>query len=208
MDFIADVGAPIVVGIVLAVVIECVRWTVLWPRRRRERRRQIVGLLSRVNSIVYRAHERRRVESGDWDLQWRPPIEWLPAELVNEIDRLTWEALQLFRGGEYYVAEWTQIEFAAAVNAGPDEDGFWKAPRHHMLMEWADHNQNPPFYAWADGVGDTYRHDMLPPNSDAGYALMIDAPNALKGSEALPLLERWKSRRAPRRARRAWGSDA
>lgn len=164
--------APLVVGIVLFVLAEYVGRR----RAKRDRRRRIVTLMARADSLIERA-----IIAGDYNDGKRGQELSIWAEYQDT----TVETLALFEWGEQDVSLWAAMELAAAVDApahaierakGYVPRRFWDelkvgesdmvndvsgAPglpmivylkvRYIMLRHWADLKGEGPQYANADG---------------------------------------------------------
>ncbi|MGW9111690.1 hypothetical protein [Microbacterium sp. NPDC055683] len=183
--------APLMVGFILWTAAEGVRWWFSQVAQRRARRRRVISLMGRAHAVAFRA-----IRDGVFDRAYASgAIDTTSAERT-QYDDLAAEALDLFEVGEEAVAMWTAVEFYAGWT-GPffqaHADGVprelpergrifsvqapmnrWQLARPTELADWADvmwpwdrGNARGPRYGHASAIGDTTRHEVVTPNSDA-----------------------------------------
>lgn len=194
-----SVSAGIVAGVVGGAALGLISAAIsAWSRHvteRRLRRRRIVSLLGRAQTLAFRA-----VRDGIYEAEYFGAGGERFETFRQEFDQLTVEALDLFEPGEEDVAFWTSAEFYGGFwdplyflrESKAVKDGDWPLlpieaegsteygyilPRPNELVGWAERNHAGPFYGdLVSGVdGDRTRHRVVRPNSDVNMD-MIRAP--------------------------------
>lgn len=201
--------APLAVGAILWIAAEGVRSLIVMPAvLRRRRRRQIITLMGRAESLMARA-----VRDGLYDEAWLENDLSVLDGLRARYDDLTSETLDLFERGEKDVAFWAAVEFYAGFYdpiqmlcdlETPREkraDGQpllrplwgWDGPRADLLIPWADrwwpwvrgNSKGPVFGDLTTGKGDGFRHDVVRPNTEVPPDMLLPFVWTFREREAI-----------------------
>lgn len=189
--------APLAVGAILWLVAEAFRSAIVLPAaRRRARRRHIITLMGRAESLMARA-----VWDGLYDRAWIEKDLAVLDELRVRYDDLTAETLDLFVRGEEQVAFWAAAEFYAGffdplvtlhaleTPRQAKDDGQpllrplwgWDGPRADLLIPWAarwwpwvrGNTKGPMFGDLTTGRGDGFRHEVVRPNTEVPADMLL-----------------------------------